>query len=309
MLNKFYQEELDYVNKRALYWETRIKKIADIYRKASERIQATVLAFMVEHQVVEGEFVVGALQKARARDYRRLERAIDTIKHDAQLSEQTIQRLNRYQLNGANKKDVLEEEIRIYNEGMNNELEEFMLKELETNEDRESKHLNKVLLFLLLAGGLSQLNAEQQASDIVNSINIVADMNKEEFSFNLWKNSEAMRRDLNNIIERSLTNGINPRKLIKDIDKHYMDSKQGKYVAERLLRTELAKNSALQAKGSYEKSGYDKYIFLTGDMDSCPVCTSLNETVHNVKDMGIGENMYPIHPNCQCGTAPYYEDN
>ncbi len=50
---------------------------------------------------------------------------------------------------------------------------------------------------------------------------------------------------------------------------------------------------------AYEAQGYTRYIFITSGAN-CEVCNGLSGHMFNIADSMPGENLPPIHPNCDC---------
>ena len=86
------------------------------------------------------------------------------------------------------------------------------------------------------------------------------------------------------------------------------------------MRTELARVQTEAQKQSFERNGFDKYIFIVNHNASKHGCCSHCEDVakrkgryseagvYLVKDMMPGENAPPMHPHCRCSTAAWEDD-
>ena len=86
------------------------------------------------------------------------------------------------------------------------------------------------------------------------------------------------------------------------------------------MRTELARVQTEAQKQSFERNGFDKYIFIVNHNATKHGCCSHCEEVANkkgkyseagvylVKDMMPGENASPLHPHCRCSTAAWVDD-
>ena len=76
-----------------------------------------------------------------------------------------------------------------------------------------------------------------------------------------------------------------------------------------------------ERKQSFERNGFDKYIFIVNHNATKHGCCSHCEEVANkkgkyseagvylVKDMMPGENAPPMHPHCRCSTAAWVDDS
>ena len=73
-----------------------------------------------------------------------------------------------------------------------------------------------------------------------------------------------------------------------------------------MLRTEIARVQTQAQAESYEANGIDEYEYIAcGLKDVCPLCKEMDGKTFKLKDMEIGINAPPLHPNCHCATAPY----
>src|SRR5699024_7775247 len=78
------------------------------------------------------------------------------------------------------------------------------------------------------------------------------------------------------------------------------------YNSERLLRTETARIQTDVFVYSAKEVGIDQYEWIA-EPDACDVCKGLDGKVFNLKNMVIGENGVPKHPNCRCSQALYFD--
>lgn len=78
---------------------------------------------------------------------------------------------------------------------------------------------------------------------------------------------------------------------------------------QRLVYTEQAFLTTQAQNDSYKDVGIDEYMIVaTLDDRTCDICAPLDHTHYLTKDMTVGVNAPPFHPNCRCTTAPYIED-
>ncbi|WP_333813925.1 minor capsid protein, partial [Muricomes intestini] len=200
------------------------------------------------------------------------------------------------------------EEMRLYNATMKiNRLE--LLKaniglELVDGFDELQKYFDTTLTdrslseFKRQAGilGESVLNNEKAAHSIVN-----ASFRNAKFSDRIWMYQDMLKAELSSQLKIGLIQGRNPRQLARHISKVFGVSRNN---AERLMQTELARVQTEAQKQSYERNGYDKYVFIA-EPTACPVCQALDDKVFEVGKMMPGTNASPMHPNCRCSTAAY----
>lgn len=123
------------------------------------------------------------------------------------------------------------------------------------------------------------------------------------FSERIWVNQDQLKNSLSSVLSNALIQGKNPREFIPLIRKKFDVSRCN---AERLLRTEIARIQTQAQAESYEANGIDEYEYIAcGLKDVCPLCKEMDGKTFKLKDMEIGENAPPMHPNCHCATAPH----
>jgi len=124
------------------------------------------------------------------------------------------------------------------------------------------------------------------------------------FSEGIWGNTIALQQDLEKLLFKSLSQGVNPKVLARELRKTFDVTR---YQAERLMRTETARVQGEAQRDSYNKYDTKKYIYIAEPTACEDICAPLDDKVFNVKDMEVGKNYFPMHPNCKCSTAPYSE--
>lgn len=123
------------------------------------------------------------------------------------------------------------------------------------------------------------------------------------FSERIWVNQDQLKNSLSSVLSNALIQGKNPREFIPQIRKKFDVSRCN---AERLLRTEIARVQTQAQAESYEANGIDEYEYIACSLkDVCPLCKEMDGKTFKLKDMKIGENAPPLHPNCHCATAPH----
>lgn len=123
------------------------------------------------------------------------------------------------------------------------------------------------------------------------------------FSERIWVNQDQLKNSLSSVLSNALIQGKNPREFIPQIRKKFDVSRCN---AERLLRTEIARVQTQAQIESYEANGIDEYEYIACSLkDVCPLCKEMDGKTFKLKDMEIGDNAPPMHPNCHCATAPH----
>lgn len=121
------------------------------------------------------------------------------------------------------------------------------------------------------------------------------------FSKRIWQYQEELKAELDKLLSRQMVNGHNPRRVARDLRKEFDVTK---FEAERMMRTESARIQGELQKSSYERFSVKEYEWVT-EPTACSVCKDIARYGrYKVKDMEIGVNMIPAHPNCRCSTVP-----
>jgi phage putative head morphogenesis protein, SPP1 gp7 family len=270
------------------------QEINKIYDNMMDNIQREINGFYAKYATSEGITLADAKKRVSQLD-------IDTYNRKAE----------RYVKNRTFGK-VANEEMRLYNATMKiNRLE--MLKsniglELVRGFDELQKYYDTILTdrtlteFERQAGilGKSIQNNQKLAHSIVN-----ASFHNARFSDRVWMHQDMLKNELAGLLKTGLIQGRNPRVLATHLRKLFGVSKAN---SERLMRTELARVQTETQKRSYIENGYDKYEWIsTEDSKVCDACARIDGQIFDVKDMQVGVNAPPIHPQDRCSTAAYMD--
>lgn len=121
------------------------------------------------------------------------------------------------------------------------------------------------------------------------------------FSKRIWQYQEELKAEIDKLLSRQMVNGHNPRRVARDLRKEFDVTK---FEAERMMRTESARIQGELQKSSYERLSVKEYEWVT-EPTACSACKEIARGGrYKVKDMEIGINMIPAHPNCRCSTVP-----
>lgn len=303
MPNSYWRKrELEHIKKQIKNDAQLAKKIRGNQIRALEEIQQQIEAFYGRYATKEGISMVEARKRVTKLDI-----------------EKYAKKAKRY-VKGAHSRFLFirgmsftkraNEEMRLYNATMrinrlqllklNIELEllavisdeeRFLFEELTKQARAEYERLSGIL------GDSLHFN-EKNIKTIVNSSFLTAN-----WSDRLWSNQNALRAELDKLLNRGIVQGKNPRELARDLRKTFNTSIAN---SERLLRTELARVQGDVAMDSYKQSGFEQYIWIA-EPNACPECQALNDKVFDVDKAEVGLNYIPKHPNCRCSTAAYMD--
>lgn len=202
--------------------------------------------------------------------------------------------------------DLANEEMRIYNVTMKiNRLEllktNIALELAAMTSDEERFLLEKFTAgareeYLRQSGILGQsLNfTEKSISKIVNSSFLNA-----TWSERLWSNQQALKGELNKLLNKGIVQGKGPRELARELRKTFSVSIAD---SERLLITELARVQEDVFMDSANQLGIESYEYIA-EPGACKVCAPLDGEIFKMEDAEPGINIFPMHPRCRCSSA------
>jgi SPP1 gp7 family putative phage head morphogenesis protein len=294
------------------------KEIHRIYSDMLDGFNKEINAFYGKYATAEGITLAEAKKRVSELDIKEYERKAARYVKDASLDRKANKGKTNKQ--GYYFSEKANEEMRLYNLTMkvnrlemlkaniglemikgHAELETFMSGVLRGRTEEELARQAGIL-------GKTVRNNAKLAHAIPN-----ASFHNATFSDRVWAYHDIMKADLEKLLTRGLIQGKNPRQLARELEKYVIgDAKGGaRFNAERLMRTELARVQTEAQKQSFERNGFDKYIFIVNS-GCCDLCTQAakkdvgyGEGVYLVKDMMPAENAAPMHPHCRCSAAAY----
>ena len=126
------------------------------------------------------------------------------------------------------------------------------------------------------------------------------------FSERIWGNKQKLINELNNELTRGIAMGENPNKTAKALAQKLNSDFNA---TRRLVMTESAYFATQGQKECYKELDVEEYEILgTLDSTTCERCGSYDGKHFPTKDMQVGVNAPPFHPNCRCTTIPYFDD-
>lgn len=269
-----------------------IQEIQDIYSTMLTQINKEIESFFVRYSNKEGMSMAEAKRKASDIDIKEYEKKAKKYVKEKDFSKEANEQMRLYNLAmKVNRLELLKANIGLELTAGSDELVSF------TKEKLEGAALEQIQRNAGILGDTIVDNAKT-AKTIANS-----SFKNATFSERIWSQQDLLKNDLYGILSTSLIQGRNPREFIPKVRKSFDVTR---YQAERLLRTELTRVRIQAQAESYEANGIDEYEYVAcGLRDVCPICKVLDKQIFKLKDMEIGENAPPMHPNCHCSTAPY----
>lgn len=262
-----------------------IQEIQDIYSTMLTQINKEIESFFVRYSNKEGMSMAEAKRKASDIDIKEYEKKAKKYVKEKDFSKEANEQMRLYNLAmKVNRLELLKANIGLELTAGSDELVSF------TKEKLEGAALEQIQRNAGILGDTIVDNAKT-ARTIANS-----SFKNATFSERIWSQQDLLKNDLYGILSTALIQGRNPREFIPKVRKSFDVTR---YQAERLLRTELTRVRIQAQAESYEANGIDEYEYVAcGLKDVCPICKVLDKQIFKLKDMEIGENAPPMHPNC-----------
>lgn len=119
------------------------------------------------------------------------------------------------------------------------------------------------------------------------------------FSQRIWGHQNQLLNRLNATLIDAVARGINSDKLTENL---MYDFGVSFHDAQRIVRTETSRIMVQSAVDGYAEAGCDEFEVLADQSGVCDHCEQFNGKKFKIKDMEIGINCPPYHPNCRCCT-------
>ena len=262
-----------------------IQEIQDIYSTMLTQINKEIESFFVRYSNKEGMSMAEAKRKASDIDIKEYEKKAKKYVKEKDFSKEANEQMRLYNLAmKVNRLELLKANIGLELTAGSDELVSF------TKEKLEGAALEQIQRNAGILGD-TIIDSAKTAKTIANS-----SFKNATFSERIWSQQDLLKNDLYGILSTALIQGRNPREFIPKVRKSFDVTR---YQAERLLRTELTRVRIQAQAESYEANGIDEYEYVAcGLKDVCPLCKELDKQIFKLKDMEIGENAPPMHPNC-----------
>lgn len=284
------EREEENLKRYLLEEEEYTKRLHEILNYTADQIQLQINGFYSKYADKEGITMAEAKRRVKQLDIDEYARKAKKYVAEKNFSKQANDEMRLYNATmKINRLELLKANIGLELTAGYDDLQKELEKDLTHRTLEELKRQAGIL-------GEALLDNEKTAGVIVN-----ASFRNATFSDRIWMYQGMMRSELDKLLQQGLIQGQHPDQLATHLYRLFGVSR---YNAERLMRTEMARVQIEAQKQSFERNGYEEYIFLALGT-ACDVCKGLNEQHFKVKDMMPGENAPPMHPNCRCSTAAW----
>lgn len=280
------------------------KEIKRIYSEMLDNIQKEIDGFYGRYATKEGISLAEAKKRVSKLDIERYERKAEKYVREKDFSDKANEEMRIYNLTmKVNRLELLKAQIGLETIAGHDALQKFLESILKGRTLDELKRQAGIL-------GKSLGNNAKAAHAIVNgSFKVARVGNKNTFSDYIWQYQDLMRIELGKQLQIGLIQGKNPRAIARSLEKFWYGNDPltgggAVYCMERLMRTELARVQTEAQKQSFNRNGFEMFMFIANSR-CCTDCRKLNGKTFRVKDMMPGDNAAPLHPNCRCSVAAH----
>lgn len=284
--------ELEWKKKRLKDEKQYADEIQEIYANMMDSVEKEIESFFSRYANKENITMAEAKKKVSNIDIKAYQRKAKKYVKEKNFSDEANEQMRLYNLAmKVNRLELLKANIGLELVAGHDELKSY------TGDKLEGAYLEEIKRNASILGDTVIDNAKM-AKTVADS-----SFKNATFSERIWVNQDQLKNNLSSVLSNALIQGKNPREFIPQIRKKFDVSRCN---AERLLRTEIARVQTQAQVESYEANGIDEFEYVAcGLKDVCPLCKEMDGKVFKLKDMEIGENAPPLHPNCHCSTAPY----
>lgn len=294
MSNKTYwrDRELKWKKKRLKDEKQYADEIQEIYANMMDSVEKEIESFFTRYSNKENITMAEAKKRVSNIDIEAYKRKAKKYVKEKNFSDEANEQMRLYNLAmKVNRLELLKANIGLELVAGHDELKSY------TGDKLEGAYLEEIKRNASILGDTVIDNAKT-AKAVADS-----SFKNATFSERIWVNQDQLKNSLSSVLSNALIQGKNPREFIPLIRKKFDVSRCN---AERLLRTEIARVQTQAQAESYEANGIDEYEYIAcGLKDVCPLCKEMDGKTFKLKDMEIGENAPPMHPNCHCATAPH----
>lgn len=284
--------ELEWKKKRLKDEKQYADEIQEIYANMMDSVEKEIESFFTRYANKENITMAEAKKRVSNIDIEAYKRKAKKYVKEKNFSDEANEQMRLYNLAmKVNRLELLKANIGLELVAGHDELKSY------TGDKLEGAYLEEIKRNASILGDTVIDNAKT-AKAVADS-----SFKKATFSERIWVNQDQLKNSLSSVLSNALIQGKNPREFIPLIRKKFDVSRCN---AERLLRTEIARVQTQAQAESYESNGIDEYEYVAcGLKDVCPLCKEMDGKTFKLKDMEIGENAPPMHPNCHCATAPH----
>lgn len=276
--------ELEWKKERLKDEQKYADEIQEIYANMMDSVEKEIESFFTRYANKENITMAEAKKRVSNIDIQAYQRKAKKYVKEKNFSDEANEQMRLYNLAmKVNRLELLKANIGLELVAGHDELKSYTGDKLEGAYLEEIKRNASILGDTVIDNAMAKTVADSSFKNAT-------------FSERIWVNQDQLKNSLSSVLSNALIQGKNPREFIPQIRKKFDVSRCN---AERLLRTEIARVQTQAQIESYESNGIDEYEYIACSLkDVCPLCKEMDGKTFKLKDMEIGKNAPPMHPNC-----------
>lgn len=284
--------ELNHIKQSIENDERIARRIRRNQQRAMNDIETQIEAFYGRYADVEGISMSEARKRVSKLDVEKYSDKAKQYVKERNFSKMANEQMRIYNVTmNINRLELLKANIHLELLAMTSEEQRVLFEEMTKSARAEYERQAGIL------GETLNYN-EKNIASIVNSSFLSA-----EWSDRLWDNQDALRSELDRLLNRSIVQGRNPREMARELRKTFDTSI---FNSERLLITETARVQQDVFQDSMKQAEIEQYEYIA-ELSACDICAALDGKIFDVDDAESGRNAYPMHPFCKCSQAAYID--
>ena len=296
--------------KHANYWQERaedimryvdstdidiFEELQKIYIEHSAELQRDLFAFVTKYADDNKISYSEALQRLRGVDLSDYQANAEKYRKQAEKDPELLKRLNeQYASSKVTRFDALNLEM-TYKIGV---MQGIIEKSFEDYLKSTAKYAYRKIM-----GGSGGILNEPALKELINT-----PFNGYNYSEQIWGNTDALAKDLREVLKRGFIRGASPREMAGELAKKYNVARAR---AQTLIRTDgtaIVNRSAIKR---YEESGLEFYrISVHMDNRTSQICKRIHseDKLYRIDEFETGVTAPPFHYNCRSAVIPDEEE-
>ena len=271
------------------------EELQKIYIEHSAEVQRDLFAFVTKYADDKKMSYSDALQRLRGADLSDYQANAEKYRKQAEKDPELLKRLNeQYASSKVTRFDALNLEM-TYKIGV---MQGIVEKSFENYLKSTAKYAYRKIM-----GGNSGALNEPALKELINT-----PFNGYNYSEQVWGNTDALAKDLREVLKRGFIRGDDVRSMASEIAKKYNVARSR---AQTLIRTDgtaIVNRSAIKR---YEESGLEFYrISVHMDNRTSQICKRINRENkrYRIDEFETGITAPPFHYNCRSAVIPDEEE-
>lgn len=302
--NAYWREREAEADKHVIRDEEKLnKEFRRIYKDVQEDMTARIHENYSRYAKAEGITMEEARKRVSEMDIRRYERLAARIVREKDFSPEANEQMRLYNATmRINRLEYMKSQLGLEMVKAGNDVQGAMQEVFDKTAMDEYRRMSGILS----KSTEGSLRWKRKATALVN-----ASFHHATWSERVWADQGYVKNNLDRELTRAIMQGMNPRTIASSFAPAIQSGCDNARMAmERLARTEMRRIRTDVQRMTFDEYGFTEYEYIANerDMKTCPICEAMNGEVFKVKDMMIGENAPPMHPNCRCSIAAHMSE-